>query len=216
MKSLHQTLLLITTVLCLLLPAAVASERWDTLRAINEVENPTNHTHYGPKGELGPYQFRRDTWRQYTQRPFNLATNHALSDEVAALHYDHIRRELRAAGIDPTTFNIAMAWNCGINAVLSGRIPAVTYSYAQRVGNLVESYRREALPPPLPVVHTQPTQPAGEYALSFEAKLQDTPKFTVTPGAPSFAVDGALPHFVVAKPAPQVAEVGLTKLALAN
>ncbi|MFI5335927.1 MAG: hypothetical protein ACHQ5A_04040 [Opitutales bacterium] len=217
MKSLHQTLLLVTTVLSLLLPAAVASDRWDTLRAINQVENPTNQTHYGPKGELGPYQFRRDTWRQYTRRPFTLATDRAAADEVAVHHYERIRHELSAAGIDPTVFNIAMAWNCGINAVLAGRIPTVTYRYATQVGNLVESYERAATAAAvatMPVVRTLPVPPASEYAVSFRPEVPAVPKYLLTPGAPQFMVDGQLPLFVVARPAPQLAEAGVNRAAL--
>ena len=192
MKNLPQILLLATTVLCFCLPGVVASERWETLRAINLVENPTNQTRPGRMGELGPYQFRRDTWRQYTHQPFSLAIDRTLADEVAVRHYEHIRRDLNAAGIAPSVFNIALAWNCGINAVLAGRIPPVTYDYAQRVGNLVDSFAQTKA-----TIHTSPTvlaaaapaAGAGVTAMvSFAVRKPDCPVFTLNTGAPMFTV----------------------------
>ena len=62
---------------------ATANERWETLRAINMVENPTNQTGYGSKGELGPYQFRSSTWRMYSSKPFRMANDRTSADQVA-------------------------------------------------------------------------------------------------------------------------------------
>ena len=121
---------------------ASASDRWETLRAINLVENPTNQTGYGSRGELGPYQFRSSTWHNYTRRSFQLANDRAAADEVAVQHYEWIKGRLAAAGIDPSSFNIALAWNCGLSAVISGRIPMQSYGYAERVTNLAENFRR--------------------------------------------------------------------------
>jgi hypothetical protein len=121
----------------LLSVTAQASDRWETLRAINWVENPTNHTRRGAFGELGPYQFRPQTWRMHTTKPFAWAVERAHADEVAVKHYEWLRRELREAGIDPSPYNIALAWNSGLGAVTNGRVPRVTYDYANRVSNLV-------------------------------------------------------------------------------
>jgi hypothetical protein len=116
---------------------AATSDRWETLRAINWVENPTNHARPGPYGELGPYQFRAQTWRMHTKKPFAWATQRAHADEIAVKHYEWVRRELSQAGIDPSPYNIALAWNSGVGAVTNGRVPRVTYDYANRVSNLV-------------------------------------------------------------------------------
>lgn len=131
------TISLLLAVSAVIAATATASDRWETLRAIHWVENPTNQTHFGPKGELGPYQFRIDTWRRHTSRPFSDAIIREVSDEVAVKHYEWLKAELSRAGIDPSPFNIALAWNCGLGAVRSGRIPDSTYGYAERVTNLV-------------------------------------------------------------------------------
>lgn len=143
----------------LLLPAAalvfsltaVADDRWETLRAINWVENPTNHARVGRFGELGPYQFRPTTWRMHTKRPFNQATERDAADEVAVRHYEWIKRSLQDAGVDASPFNIAMAWNSGVTNVLKGRVPEVSYDYATRVTNLVQTFKQRQVAQAEPV-----------------------------------------------------------------
>ena len=118
--------------------AASASERWVTLQAINWVENPHNSTRVGPRGELGPYQFRPSTWRMHTRKPFALAVQRQAADEVAVRHYEWLKRGLESNGIDATPYNIAMAWNAGLDQVVNGRVPASAQEYASQVNNLVE------------------------------------------------------------------------------
>ena len=115
----------------------LASERWETLQAINWVENPFNSPKAGPGGELGPYQFRPATWRMYTRKPFALAVERQHSDDVAVRHYEWIKHSLLNSGINPTPFYIALAWNAGIGQVVNGRAPASAYEYASQVNNLV-------------------------------------------------------------------------------
>jgi hypothetical protein len=122
-----------------------ASERWETLQAINLVENPQNSTRIGPHGERGPYQFRRATWRMYTTRPFALAVQRQDADDVAVQHYEWIRRNLQSNGIVPTPYKIALVWNAGLDQVLNDRAPAAAYAYAEQVANLVASFRAERL-----------------------------------------------------------------------
>jgi hypothetical protein len=114
-----------------------ASERWATLQAINWVENPHNSTRVGPRGELGPYQFRPSTWRMHTRKPFALAVQRQAADEVAVRHYDWLKRGLESNGIDATPYNIALAWNAGLDQVVNGRVPASAQEYASQVNNLV-------------------------------------------------------------------------------
>ena len=52
---------------------AVAADRALVLRAIHQVENPTDRTTPGPRGELGAYQFRRSTWKMHSPEPFSRA-----------------------------------------------------------------------------------------------------------------------------------------------
>lgn len=200
------------SVLCavaLALPVVGASERAETLRAINWVENPTNHTRPGSRGELGPYQFMPQTWRRHTRTPFSRAVVREQADAVAVRHYEWIKDGLRDAGIDPSSYNIALAWNCGLGAVKSGRIPAVSYYYAERVQNLVEQQRarRQAAlaaattenrtRPPLPAPSADPmqaTQPESMFAFDTST---DTPRFVVAATEPLYAP--SIPTVVTAK-----------------
>lgn len=118
-------------------PRAAAADRTLVLRAIHQVENPTNRTQPGPRGELGAYQFRRSTWKMHSAEPFSRANERALADEVAVKHYEWIRRGLVAAGMEPSTYNIALAWHSGLQAATSRRAPAASHRYALRVANLV-------------------------------------------------------------------------------
>jgi hypothetical protein len=129
-------------VLAFLLPLAAltttaqASMRWATLEAIHHLENPRNLSRPGPRGELGAYQFRSSTWRMHTQIPFRQAIERTASDIVAVKHYDWIQRGLERAGVPATPYNIALAWNGGLSAVIAGRAPAVAHDYASRAANL--------------------------------------------------------------------------------
>lgn len=179
--------LLILCALVLGLPFVAASERAETLRAINWVENPTNHSRPGSRGELGPYQFLPHTWRMHTRVPFRQAINRAQSDAVAVKHYEWIKSGLLAAGIDPNPFNIALAWNCGLGAVTGGRVPAVSYNYAERVHNLVEHQRAQAT-----IDSVASAQPAPPPAAMRETGVP--PMFVVdTSGAPRFTLKTAEP-----------------------
>lgn len=163
---------------------AGASDRWETLRAINWVENPTNQTHMGRFGELGPYQFRPATWRMHTDKPFRQAIDRAVADEVAVKHYEWIKRTFEQAGVEPSVFNIAMAWNCGVDAVLSGRAPSVSYNYAERVSNLVASLKERTQPAvaaeALPAGRSEDLNidERGDNQVRFRI-LQDTPRFVL-------------------------------------
>ena len=124
---------------------AFGSERWETLQAIHWVENPYNSTRAGPRGELGPYQFRPATWRMYTKKPFALAVQREAADDVAVRHYEWIKRGLESNGIEATPYNIALAWNAGLDQVVNGRAPASAYEYAAQVTNLVENLKAREL-----------------------------------------------------------------------
>jgi hypothetical protein len=143
---LRSALLLVT------LAAACASvwgsERWEVLQAINWVENPRNSTRVGAHGELGPYQFRYATWRMYTKKPFALAVQRDEADVVAVRHYEWIKRGLEGGGIPATPYNIALAWNAGLDQVVRGRVPPSAYRYAQQVNNLVARLKSQVASSP--------------------------------------------------------------------
>lgn len=121
-----------------------AASRWETLEAIHSVENPSNSPRPGRFGELGAYQFRASTWRMYSRRPFSEATNRRSSDEVALRHYEWLKTTLAGAGVEPSTYNIALAWNAGATAVITGRAPASSHDYASRVENLATAMNSSA------------------------------------------------------------------------
>jgi hypothetical protein len=113
-----------------------AGSRWETLEAIHWVENPKDRRTPGTYGELGAYQFRPDTWKMHSRRPFREALDRSRSDEVAVMHYEWIKAALERNGVEVTTYNIALAWNAGIKGALSGRAPRASHDYALRVNNL--------------------------------------------------------------------------------
>jgi hypothetical protein len=124
---------------------ARASERWATLEAIHQLENPNDSDAPGAFGELGPYQFREETGKTYTRAPFSQALDRRASDAVAVKHYNWIKSELERRGIAATPYRIALAWNGGMNAVLSGNPPAAAADYAWRAANLVADLEKNTL-----------------------------------------------------------------------
>jgi len=116
----------------------VTQQHEDFLYAIRMVESGDNYNcPVGRYGELGPYQFRREVWHQYTQVPFARAQT-AYADQVALKHYQWIVTCLRNRGLTPSAWRIAAAWNGGVESVVSGRVTRAARSYATRVVNLVE------------------------------------------------------------------------------
>jgi len=202
MKKPSALLFLLTAVLGFA-PGATASDRWETLRAINWVENPTNHARYGAKGELGPYQFRSGTWRMHTKRPFTQAAQREAADEVAVAHYEWIRERLAEAGVEASVFNIAMAWNCGGSAVIRGRAPVVSFRYAEQVVNLVEQQKRDQAARAGQLAATAVPAPRP-------AALRE-PSFSVDAAAPRLVIAGVEPRYVVRVGEPEIAAVVKTE-----
>jgi hypothetical protein len=124
---------------------ARASERWATLEAIHQLENPRNSDAPGAFGELGPYQFREATWRTYTSAPFSQALDRHVSDAVAVKHYNWLKAELERRGLEATPYRIALAWNGGMRAALSGNPPSAAVDYAWRAANLAAEFSKTKL-----------------------------------------------------------------------
>ena len=124
-----------------------ALPRTITLEAIHQIENPRDLKRPGPCGELGAYQFRAETWAQHTQRPFADALDRGCSDHVAAQHYNWICERLVKNGLEPSVYNVALAWNAGLYATVRGRAPRRSHDYAMRVGNIASDlhFRTQAL-----------------------------------------------------------------------
>lgn len=117
------------------------------LRGIRIVETRDQlHPPRGKLGERGPYQFRRDTWRMHTSANFALAENREVANTVARRHYAWLESQLASGGVEPSPYNVAVAWNAGLNAVLHGTIPSVSRDYAVRVLNLAAEFAVAAKP----------------------------------------------------------------------
>jgi len=134
------------------------------LRGIRIVETQDqSHPPRGKLGERGPYQFRRSTWKMHTSSSFDLAENREVANTVAKRHYAWIEAQLRANGVEPSSYNVALAWNAGVNAVIRGSAPAVANDYATRVLNiaatLVDEERQPSAPAPAVAVDETPAEP---------------------------------------------------------
>ncbi|MFT3781823.1 MAG: hypothetical protein QM790_07380 [Nibricoccus sp.] len=150
-----------TALTLLIVVTLTASGRAGTsavLRGIRIVETQDQlHPPRGKLGERGPYQFRRSTWRMHTQSSFDLAENREVSNTVARRHYAWIQTQLEANGVAPSPYNIALAWNAGVNAVIRGSAPAVAHDYASRVLNIAAEIARNESPTPAPEPVQAPT-----------------------------------------------------------
>ena len=90
----------------------------------------------------------------HTNLPFRRALERELSDVVAVRHYEWLKRGLERAGLSASTYNIALAWNGGLEAAIRGRAPRAAHSYAGRATNLAAAIvaQREGVSPPLAMV----------------------------------------------------------------
>ena len=95
----------------------------------------------GKSGEIGPYQMlpgtRADRRRDLRARGVFAPTERELAQE----HLDWIRKQLKAAKVAPVPFNLAMCWNAGVRATVTGRAPVASYHYAGRVVAILEQRR---------------------------------------------------------------------------
>lgn len=126
---------------------SVAPDRDSFLRAVAEVETGGNPRAVGRRGERGLYQFSFGTWQRYTAQPFHSAHDPIIAHDIAVRHFEWLQDQLRAGGRKPTAFQLAVAWNSGLNRALSGRYPKSTRDYAGRVANLSEVYARSITRP---------------------------------------------------------------------
>jgi hypothetical protein len=170
------------------------------LRGIRIVETQDQlHPPRGKLGERGPYQFRRSTWRMHTSSSFELAENREVANTVAARHYAWIEAQLRASGIKPSSYNVALAWNAGVNAVIRGNAPAVAHDYAARVLNVATAIAEAAT-----VAEEKPTppKPAWQAPILVLDETPTQPNLTPEPEAMSSPVPVTPATNVVASVSP--------------
>jgi hypothetical protein len=126
----------------------------------------------------------------HTRVPFSQAVDRVQADVVAVKHYEWIKRGLTVAGIDPSPFNIALAWNCGLGAVVSGRVPTVTYRYAEQVNNLVESLKAR---PQLAV-----SEPSARADVRFSMQPVSSPRFAIVTDGPRLVIGTTVARYQLA------------------
>lgn len=87
--------------------------------------------------ERGPYQFRAITWRQHMPGvPFALAREEGPARACALKHIRWLAAQLEARGVPGSPFNVAAAWNAGLEQYVSGRAPVRAYRFAADVASL--------------------------------------------------------------------------------
>ena len=119
------------------------------------------------------------------------------------MHYEWIKEHLKAAGIDPNGYNIALAWNCGITAVINGRVPMQTYSYADRVNNLADTYSQSQSEEVVQVATTANSNVPAD-GLQFSAGGDNhAPEFKIVPDPFVFRVGGEASRFLIDPPKPR-------------
>lgn len=103
----------------------------------------------------------------HTAIPFERAHDRSVSDTVAIAHYEYLKRGLKASRLSATPYNIALAWNSGLGAVVGGRSPRVAHQYAHRAANLASSFAGAATPKPgapvTPVLSVPTAKPVDIY-----------------------------------------------------
>jgi hypothetical protein len=102
------------------------------LTAISMVETGGDKNAVGSRGERG----------EFAMIPSVVAQHGGYTRKDAESHAVLVQKRLVANKIDPNPFNIALAWNAGIGAVIRGNAPVKSYQYAVRVNNLYESITR--------------------------------------------------------------------------
>lgn len=95
-------------------------------------------SHPGPAGETGRWQLtpgvRYDRTIEILRQLQRLPTDEA----IAIRHVLWIREQLRLHGnVNPSPAAIALAWNAGVHAAVTGHAPTRAHDYARRFAALV-------------------------------------------------------------------------------
>lgn len=102
------------------------------LRALSMVESGNNVQAVGLAGELGKFQMM----------PAVVSECGGYGEREARREIQRIEVALVHMGVDPSPYNVALAWNAGLGAVRHGKVPESSYRHALRVVNLLEDLQR--------------------------------------------------------------------------
>ncbi len=82
------------------------------------------------------------TWAQHMPgMPFARAVQERPALACALKHIAWISAALEASGVPATPFNVAAAWNSGLDCYIHGRAPVRAYRYARDVEQIYEHLR---------------------------------------------------------------------------
>ncbi|MBX3736705.1 MAG: hypothetical protein KF715_08455 [Candidatus Didemnitutus sp.] len=100
----------------------------------------------GAHGERGPWQITPAVWRLHMPGiSFAEARCVAVARACAVKHVNYLAAQLEARGVAPLLFNIALAWNAGINGSTRGTAPERAYHFAVAVENIYHARSRSQL-----------------------------------------------------------------------
>jgi hypothetical protein len=101
------------------------------------VESRCDDSAIGPNGERSAYQITRDAWEETTSLPFSDASDPTTAFAVARQRLIWIKWGLLEAHIEPTPYNLALAWREGRSGVILGKwANQAVRDYGIRVENL--------------------------------------------------------------------------------
>ncbi len=116
------------------------------LRALGELESGNNDHAVGMLGERSRYQFRKDTWKEVSNRPFSFAYKTEFAT-AAAMTYINVlsNRFYTKTGKRPTELDYYIMWNWGFAKYERAKfntykVPREVRDAAFRFSNLVFKY----------------------------------------------------------------------------
>lgn len=105
-----------------------------------------------PCGARGVYQIKEATWKQYSSKPFEWASEQSYVAQVethrVALKHAHwiVEKAIPALRIPATPYSVGLIWNVGYGNVERLNLTDKNVDYARRFSNLYEDLGRNQNP----------------------------------------------------------------------
>ena len=107
------------------------------LAAIAAVESGNDKNAVGQHGERGLYQIMPSTWDENARESFDWAFDPKHAMPVARQILIKLKWEMQERRIEPSAYNLALAWRGGVGAVVLGKwVNRDLRDYAVRVENI--------------------------------------------------------------------------------